>query len=167
MDNTEIVNVPHSRRNNPGPSDNGIDYAVVIGLKSLGGGILTSLDMTKPGDKKLLMGAMMGECQKAEDHINSEMLVTDVVLCPASSTDPNTGDLDTWTRCVLLLADGSRVSFGSAGILKSLWLYSLCYTKPPWIPPAKMRLKSTAVGKNRWYTLEPIDDAKPTTKPAK
>ena len=115
---------------------------------------MTSLDPADVESRKVLYAAMMGESQKADGFLNQPLMIRDVVLSPASSTDAETGEIQTWVRCVLILADGSRIAFGSLGVLKSLAFYSMCYSPPPWNPPVELVLKSTPIGKNRWYTLE-------------
>ena len=143
-----------------------VSMADAIGLKTLRGGVMTSLDPANVEDRKILYSAMMGESQKADAFINQPLLVRDVVLSPASSTDAETGEIQSWVRTVLVLADGSRIAFGSLGILKSLAFYSMCYSPPPWIPAVELVLKSTPIGKNRWYTLEAPERA-PVTRQGK
>jgi hypothetical protein len=130
-----------------------------LNLKSLPGGVYTSLDVRTPADRRILYSAVMGDSKEASDVLNTDLSVVHVVFTQASAINPDTSKRDHWIRTILLLADGGQVAFGSQGILKSLGFYALCVAPPPWNPPARMRLKSEQIGRNRWYTLEAVEDA--------
>jgi hypothetical protein len=144
-------------------------YARCLGLRDLGNNVLASLDPSTVEGRKRLMPMVMGEALRGDALINTRIAVTDVLIMPAQGRDKETGETEQWVRTVLRLADGRTVAFGSKGILKSLFFYSVCGSRPPWNPPAEFILKSTPIGNQRWFTLEPAENApvaQPTAKTA-
>jgi hypothetical protein len=127
--------------------------ATALALHRTPGGAVTSADLTTAEGKRVYYQMRMGVALKAEEFINTEISVKHITITPAHQINPDTGELERWARCVVMLADGRLISFGSLGIIKSLSLYIDCEGPPPWDPPAKFILRSTPIGKNRWYEL--------------
>lgn len=130
-------------------------------------GVMTSIDLSKPEGKRQYYKAMMGESMKADKFINQTLKIVNVIIAPAQAWDTETGKLDRWARTVVILENGECISFGSLGVVKSLALYCDCFSAPPWNPPAEFLLRSTPIGKNRWYELEAIQIAAESLKKGK
>lgn len=127
---------------------------------------MTSFNPEEPADRRQLYDAMMGKSEPAKDWINRSLQVANVTISPASKYNEETDTVERWYRCVLTLEDGTRVSFGSMGVLKSLALYADCFGPPPWKPAATMILKAeTTSAGGTWYTLTPPDEEPSKKKP--
>jgi hypothetical protein len=147
---------------NPSAPVREIARSVVAGLEDPFSGpppYLTNLDDSKPDHQDLIARAMNGRCLAADDVINLPMDLVAAICHPAESVDEETGEVSTWPRTVLVLADGTLVAFGSRGIVKALQMLTRFHGRGPWYPPVKVVLRQQKVAENkRWYYLEQVRD---------
>lgn len=112
----------------------------------------TSLDVRKTEDKAQLLAALTADSPGSADLINTDIRICNYLIQPASTVEQ--GEIREWVRCVLFLEDGSRVAFGSIGIVKSIMLIQQLDRPAPWHPPIVKRLQVSKLksGKN-WFAL--------------
>jgi hypothetical protein len=115
---------------------------------------ITSLNLDTAEGREKAFACKNDECMDGRDFINTVFEVTDFFLHGASRINDETGEEENWTRCVLVLATGDLVQFGSQGIVDSLDDIISMYRHAPWNPPIKLQLKSKSLGGGRtWYNL--------------
>lgn len=113
---------------------------------------LTTLDMTKPDQRRLLMEALVDETDGSAKYINADLHMVGYTMLPASKVVED--ELHEWVRTVIHLEGGGRVSFGSRGIVKSLQIISQLDREPPWSPPLVKRLENHTLANGRnWLVL--------------
>lgn len=113
------------------------------------------LDVSTWDGKAQLYNATQGQDAKVAEMIGLPMEVVSFLAHPASSPDPKTGEVQHFARIVLFLADGTRVSCGSEGMLNSLRSLCAAFGYPPWAPPMPITVKEEkGAGMNKYYTLE-------------
>lgn len=95
-------------------------------------GISTNLDMsTRVGKCMFLLAGNPGSIQFDENG-RAEILVTRYVLFPDRGTDPETGELSEFTRCVLFDRDGNTFRTTAAHAAQRLaWMLSM-FSKEEW-----------------------------------
>lgn len=107
-------------------------------------------------DKLELLETLTGDSDKASDWINREMPVRHVTIVPVTSVNED-GEIATFPRVVLGLADGSKVGFGSEGIFKSIALIISLMGQPPWEPAINVQLQQKELpGAKRYYYLKMV-----------
>jgi len=127
-------------------------------------------------DKALAL-RYQGEADRKGADVVGQTIAIERFLChPAESVNDKTGEVEYFTRTILIDPDGGTVAFGSNGILKWLGRFVTMFGRGPWHPPLVVRVKQVQTGrKNRTYELElatelmgeRLIDVKPTKKTGK
>ena len=116
---------------------------------------VTSLDKSKPEDKRALLAALNDDTPGKDEYVNQEMDLVHYLIQPACKEVD--GELQEFVRTILFLADGRRVAFGSMGVVKSLMLIQQLERPAPWSPPLRVRLKLGKTSKGfQWPSLIPV-----------
>lgn len=135
-------------------------------LTALPGGAATSLDLRTDRGRKLFVEAQQKDCADWNERINKQLTITDVLLHPAFTTDPETGERKDFVRCVVFTKSGEMLDFGSFGVLKSLRLASILYGPPPWPDGITGILTQKQLsGNKRWVQIEWVTTANDLEKP--
>lgn len=124
-------------------------------LDQAGANFWSNIDeATQQGKYLTLKCEGQADC-KADDVINKVWQTKWLFAKPASKTDDKTGEVNDYILTVLVTPDGRTLSFGSAGVLRSLAVLVRLYGKGPWDPPLPLTLKQYPCGENkRTYRLE-------------
>lgn len=133
-------------------------------LPAIGG--YTSLDLATQRGRQLFVLSQQGEPENLDAYINQRMTITDIVMHPARREDTATGEIQFWTRCVMITPENKVISCGSLGIMKSLMLAVILHGAPPWPAGISGVLKQKPISDSkRWYEiqweLEPCPEEKP------
>jgi hypothetical protein len=120
----------------------------------------TTLPVDTENDRRRVIDLLEGECLEGGSMIGSTMEVSDYIIHEVTKTDEETGEVVTFPRSIFIQPDGTAVSFGSDGVLKSL--ARLCWmrgTTPPFNPPIKVKITQRALkGGRRTFKLLPVGD---------
>lgn len=112
----------------------------------------SSLDPDKPEERRELLAALSEESTGKDHYLNTDLRIVHFTVTPASREEG--GELHEWVRTILHLEDGTRIAFGSSGILKSLNLIQILDRPAPWRPPIVKRLVQRQLGNGRnWIQL--------------
>lgn len=85
---------------------------------------------TRPG--KIRLYNALNTSEKLIDHINEELVVTDVAAYPVQLMDEDTGELFDALRTVLITKDNKSYACVSQGVLNSLKRIFALVGMPPW-----------------------------------
>lgn len=124
------------------------------GVRTVMGDAITSLAVDTPDGKRDLIRAYQEDCKGITDYINTVIDIRDILIHPAESLDEVSGNVHRWARIVLILRDGTLISCGSEGVMKSLRLGTIINGPLPWAS-GKAKVKQQELGNGRrWYVLE-------------
>jgi len=117
-----------------------------------------SMKLATMEDRIKAFNAVTTQDQKAQDHLQEEIVVQDWLCHDASKTDPKTGEVKSFVRTVLIGPDGFRTSTTSDMVLQSILSLMHFFGPAPWNPPLKLRVKPEKATSNpgHYYTLEVI-----------
>lgn len=110
-----------------------------------------SWETKSPEGKKLLVQCLSGVQLQGSELLDKELPIANVCFVAGESTDDVSGEIETYVRTVLVLENGSLISFGSSLVAKHLgWIMSPnLYGKPPWNPPLKVVVSAFRTGNKR------------------
>lgn len=115
----------------------------------------TSLDLKSPRGRLLMGKAMAFDESDPNLLINTRLTITDVLIHPATKTDPITGEVKNLTRIAVFTVDGKVQSFFSKGIAKSLVTAAMVFGPPPWPNGISGMFRQYPVGDvQRWYQID-------------
>lgn len=154
MDESRAIVIP-----TPGGSLTPQWWAAAYGPTTM---FVTSLSATDPAQRKLLLAGLQEDADPKEMHLNVTLPLVHFLLKPAQKEED--GEIKEWIRSVLFLADGTMISFGSMGIVKSLMLIQQLDRMAPWNPPLLKQIRVGKTSKGRpWPTL--VDPPETPKKP--
>ncbi len=93
----------------------------------------------------------------SKSHSPLTLYVAGWVCHPCQTLDEETGELTTWPRTVLLLADDTSVDCGSNGVARSMHQLELLEGASPWNPPLVLTIHPEPSKRDRkrtWYRVE-------------
>lgn len=112
---------------------------------------VSSIDPAKGMDARIeLLETLTGDSDKASDWVNKTLAVRHVTIVPVTGVDDD-GEVKTYPRVVLGLADGQRIGFGSEGVFRSVALIIALMGKPPWEPALSVVLTQKELPNARRY----------------
>lgn len=122
--------------------------------------VLATFNPRTPAGARMLVQSTLEELEGLEKVIGKDIFIAHIFSHPASGTNKETGETDSWRRIVLLDGKGAAYSCGSLGIGKSLGIIGLCRGDPPWMPPVKCKVVMQRLNNgNSWYQLIPDADS--------
>ncbi len=118
----------------------------------------TSLDLTTADGQRQAYRAHVGADFQLNDLQGQVIEVVGFYAHHVVRVDEETGEERPGTRCVLLLADGMRVSTGSETAMKCMLAWAaVAWLTPPWAPPLRFVVKAEksrrGPGKYLWLDL--------------
>lgn len=115
----------------------------------------SSLDLKSPGGQRDYLKAKQGECLPVDGFIGKPIEIVDLLFHEAESLDPETGEMSSWIRGVLITKAREFIGVGSTGIKNSLADIITVRGNPPFDPPLRVMVKQrTTAAKRRMYYLE-------------
>lgn len=120
----------------------------------------TTLPVATEDDRRKVIELLEGETIEGGSMLGSQMEVSHYIIHEVSRVNEESGEVETWPRSLFIQPDGTAVSFGAEGVLKSLarlaWMRG---TPPPFDPPIKVRIAQRALkGGRRTIKLLPVGD---------
>lgn len=107
------------------------------------GGIVSTFDLTKDADKVQMYRCMIGSDKQAKDLVGTQLAIVNAVAHTVRRIDDATGEERPGLRCVLSLADGTRVATSSGAVWDGLQQASVILgRKPPFDPPLMAVIRS-------------------------
>lgn len=156
-------NVPNGANGNPSTAvvvaATMTEFSLPSVLKVVASGVATSLDIATPVGRAKMYTAMMSDAKALKDFVNTKIKVSDILVHRAKWTDEKTGEIVDALRTVLILEDGSTIACMSAGVAKSLAVYSACFGPPPWVQPVEFTVRNTGKKDRVWYELQAVETA--------
>lgn len=132
------------------------------GVRNFFSGVQTSLDFSNQLGRAMVMACLKDDCIPGKEVINTPIAVTDWLIHPVETTDPDTGEVQRFLRTCLVLDDRRIVAFGSSGVAKDLMLICGLFRPAPWKPPLKIKVRVRDIGNGRqWYVIDVIEDTSP------
>lgn len=110
--------------------------------------------------KVAIYNAVNSQEEHISDHIGEVIEAVDVVAHPVTLTDPETGEITTALRTVIIDNKGVKYDAVSTGITSSLQKIFAIIGMPTWVDePVKMKFKQvkTSNGMNKVNTIELVD----------
>lgn len=110
--------------------------------------------------KVAIYNAVNSQEEHISDHIGEVIEAVDVVAHPVTLTDPDTGEITTALRTVIIDVKGVKYDAVSTGITSSLQKIFAIVGMPTWMDePVKMKFKQvkTSNGMNKVNTIELVD----------
>jgi len=124
-------------------------------LLNSAGGIVTTLDRTKPEEQALMSRAMGAPDFKLEDILNETLILKHILAHDVDLVDKVTGEVKSATRIVLITEEEKTISTCSAGIYRSVQYLISITSEPPWIPGIRVKIKAVPTSRGfRTYSLE-------------
>lgn len=120
---------------------------------------LATFDPKTPEGAAMLVQAAMDKCIPMKDTLNTEITLQHIYAHPASRIDPNTHEVFSWLRIVLITTDNQFIECGSEGVKKSIGLIAQIFGNPPWPNGIKVKVKADSLGGGKqFYKLIPVLD---------
>lgn len=139
-----------------------------MGFGSIGGQMLTSLDLTTERGKQLLMSAIAISFPKLDTVLNNPVDIVDYLVSPAELASEESGEIVRVPLTRLFLADGQSLQTTAPAVLKTLIAYNDMIRNAPWYPPFRVIPRSVqSGGARKYYILEPVFSAPETEKKGK
>lgn len=128
----------------------------------------TTLKGDKEEGRRMILKALGDADYDADSLEGRPIRVSNLLTKRAMRVDPESSEVATWVRAVLIAADGTTVAFGSSGVIESLANIIALYGMPPWHPELVVKLAVSKIGGgHKFYRLElagPEEPAKPKSK---
>jgi hypothetical protein len=122
------------------------------------GDVMTTLDLTRPEARSLMMNTLNGDAISLEKVLNVPFMLAGYSIMPASKLDEDTGEIVRLIRTVLYTPDGKLYHCFSDKIVKSLRSFDAVYGKEWLAKPVRCVCERVPVGESKgFYRLRPID----------
>lgn len=117
--------------------------------------IRSSINPNTPEGRLALYRATLPGVKAANWPDGKVWLTEHIVMTPADKQNDETGEIESWTRTVLISPDQSRLVFGSGGVAQSIMDLARIFGPPPWKPALPLLvLKLELDGGKRMYKLD-------------
>lgn len=120
-------------------------------------GFYCSFDISTPDGKARLFNAMSSPDERIADHINEEIVISDVYAEMVDITDEKTGEITSAPRLILINPEGVSFVAVSTGVYGDVKRLLQIFGAPStWAAPIKVKVKQVAIKKGSMLKLQLI-----------